>query len=275
MNINNLEDEIILKFILVNDRQYYNYKYIESKLEQFQRIYYLDEKKAESCLNNLETNNLFLNIDLYYEKCLDKKQIRKMPPSEIIRYIVRNTYKDSSYGNFHNIEYHFIKSVITNGFIKLQLSKKKTCECLEYLENHLDDVFDSDRYILNPIFTKDKEKHQVIYNKIIYKMKNIYIVYNEKNSFYCIRRCLSKDGGIKVYGDKNAKKYYKNIIYEYYDIKTGDFIYESDNDTYQVENLYIFNSIFNFPDSTINLKKIEKMIIMPICMFDKPKLMKL
>ena len=115
MNINNLTEEEILKLIFLNENQYYTFDYIKNKLEQFQRMYYLDYEKANFCIMSLNINNLFLNIDLYYEKCLDKKQVGKMNPSEIIRYIVRNTYKDSNYGNFHNIEYHFIKSVISFG----------------------------------------------------------------------------------------------------------------------------------------------------------------
>lgn len=266
MNINNLTDEAILKFILINDNQFYSFDYIKNKLEHFRDLYYLNEERIYSCLMTLNTNDLFFNIDLYYEKCLDKKQINKMRVSEIIRYIVRNIYKDYSNSNFNTI---------TNELVKLHLSKKKICECLEYLETHLEDVYKSDRYILNPVFLNNKEKHQVVYNKKIYKMKNLYIVYNENNNYFCIRYIDNKTGEINLYGDISNKKYYKNIIYDYYDIKTGELVYMSNLDTYQVESMNVFNSIFGITGKTISLKKIEKMIHMPIAMFDKPKMKQL
>ena len=49
----------------------------------------------------------------------------------------------------------------------------------------------------------------------------------------------------------------------------------SNLDTYQVESMNVFNSIFGITGKTISLKKIEKMIHMPIAMFDKPKMKQL
>lgn len=271
MSINNLTDEEILKLVLIDENQYYTLEYIKNRLKLFQDLFFLSEEKINSCLITINNDDAFLNIDLYYEKFLTEKQIKKMNPSEIIRYIVRNTYKDSRYGNFHNVEYHFIKSIIMNGFIKLHLSKNKMGECLEYLENHLNDMYDYDRYIINPLVAK--EKRYVIYDKIIYKMKNIFIVYDEINHYYCIRHRVNKSGEISLYGDISQNKYYQNIIYDYYDVKTGEFIYQSNSELYWVESLQAYNNILDINEKTISLKNLEKRINVPIYIFGKPKKM--
>ena len=276
MNINSLSNEEILKLILTNNNQYYTKDNIVAELEKYQYFYDLSLEKILSCLETLNFSDLFINIDDFYEKNFDVKKVKKMSSREIIRYIVRNTNKDSEYGNFHKIEYKYIKSIIMNEFMKMHLSNKIISECLIYLDEHLEELFDSDRYIINPAKLNHKldDKTKVIYDFVSYKLKNVYIVYNQNNIYYCIRRLCNKNGEIEIYGNISKNKYYRTIIYDYYDIKTQDFICQNDQGSYNIESLYdLYDlSCSKSKDCVISLYKIEQMIELPILQFDKPKI---
>ena len=132
-------NEDILKEIL--EHGCFTKQYVLDKLKERK----LSEDKIKLCLDLLDNSKLFVNLDLMYSK---KFSLKKHSSYEVIRYIVRNTKKDSEYGNFHNIEYKYIVNIIINELKKMLVSDKIINECLEYLKNNPDELYDGDRYTL-------------------------------------------------------------------------------------------------------------------------------
>lgn len=132
-------NEEILKEILKKDS--FTKHEILNKLKEKK----LSEDRINLCLELLDNSKLFVNLDLIYSK---KFNLKKKSSYEIIRYVVRNTKRNSEYGNFHNIEYKYIVGIIKNELIRMGVADKIINECLEYLKNNSDESYNGDRYKL-------------------------------------------------------------------------------------------------------------------------------
>ena len=191
----------------------------------------ISEEEIKEALLLLDNPELFINIDKYYKQKLSKKNLLKLPEREIIRYVVRNKYNNSEYGNFHHIEYHYIIGLITNELLKLGMPKEIINSCIDYVHHHPNEQYDGDRYILNQqVKTK---QFKVIYKKIFYKLRNLYVVYNNNFVYFCTKEIINKDGEI-IFLDK---KYYHTIFCEYYDIKSKQFICDDTTIQYHIVSL--------------------------------------
>lgn len=76
-----------------------------------------------------------------------------------------------------------------------------------------------------------------------YKIGDVYVVYNATDTHFCIRKNLQKiSENTKVKGGllRTNEYYYRDEIYGYYDIKTGDKICQDHEDGFYIENLKDF-----------------------------------
>ena len=244
------EDEILLN-IFKCENMYYTRENIINQLVECEVF----DNQIKKCLEILDNNPLFINIDLFYEQNCNRKNFKKLPYGEMVRYLVRNTEKDSQYGNFHNVEYKYINGVIINELKKLKLSTKIIDNCNEYLNLYPEKKYSSDRYIMNQNYSRYNNKF--IYKSILYKFRNIYVVYNQENMYYCTRSLTHRRGQIEFLG----KKYYQDIDYSYYDIQTQDMVCDSKTLEYFIVNLI---DICNYLDidypNIMSFKQIDSII---------------
>lgn len=239
--------EDILKQIFISNSIYLTRNEIIRRLNDYK----LSDNDIEKCLEILDNSDMFTNIDLYYTENITEKDFKKLSISEKVRYLIRNSNISKEYGDFYNVKYKYIVGFINNCLVKMEVSKKDSKLILEYLKNHLDDIYDSDRYIINR--KKKVNKSKIIYNKIIYKIKNIYCLISDNNIYYCTRKAVNKEGKINFL-DKN---YYSNIYYDYYDIKTKKLL--DDNSKYMIIRLKDIDE-YNQDCSFLSLKDIDSSI---------------
>lgn len=223
-NINNLTFEELMYILFRERNQFLTPNDIKNKLID----YHISYEKIKEYIEVLDDNKFLINIDSFYQNNYSKRNFKLLPDYEKIRYIVRNTFINSEYGNFHNIEYKYLIGMIVNQLKKIGLPKKIIEECISYINFYPNELYDGDRYIIKK-YSKNKH-NKIIFHKKIYKAKNIYIVYNNNCMYYCTKTLLYKNKEIEFLD----KKYYKDINYEYYNILTNQFICDSNNNEYNI-----------------------------------------
>lgn len=192
--------------------------------------YSLSEDEIEGCIDVLNHSELFINIDKYYQKTLSKECLKKLCDREKVRYIIRKKKKNK------NIKKALLKLKISKQVIKKYLSDKQ---------------IKNDRYILNKENCYLKTK--IVYKQKLYKIKNIYIIYNNEELDFCIRKIFSKENEIEFHN----KKYYSDIKYEYYNIKDNQLI--NDIDKYKIIKMTDLKNM-NLDALTISLLDIKSKI---------------
>lgn len=231
------------------------------KEEQIIRIvmsYPLSEDEIKDILVNFKNESLNINIDKYYQEHMDNKSFKKLSSSEKVRFIVRNTNINSEYGNFHNIEYHFIIGIVTNELLKLSIPDDTICECVSYMEKHPDERYDGDRFIIH----HNRNKSKVAYDNHFYQLSDLFVVYNDDKSYYCTRKLTSSSGEIKFLGNR----YYSKVNYDYYDINTKKMICNDMTDSFiiiplcDIYDVSVNNGLLMFNDVKQRVKQYIKKI---------------
>ena len=134
-----------------------------------------------------------------------------------------------------------------------------------------------DKYYENQ--AKYRQMEQKYYNSILvdddktYYMGNIYVVYDVDNVYFCTKKIqkvteksktkgkFNVDGSyIDIHGEGEADEYYyRDEIYDYYDIKTGKKICSDHEDGFYIEKLLDFYTVdkMNVKNYKISLDEIE------------------
>ena len=213
------------------------------------------ELEAEQYMLTLDDRSLCLNIDQYYQEHFTKKKLCKLPTSEIIRFIVRNKFLNSEYGNFHKVEYRYISGMIINELLKLGVSSEIIISCQDYLDKNMDEMVVDDRYILSKQRTNKKMKYY--YDAADYKVRNMYVVSDNNQIFFCTRKIINKQGKIIFLG----QKYYNSFLFAYYDIQTGKKVCDNSDNYFSIVSLDdTLNDAFPNNDIKGETNKIKKLI---------------
>lgn len=118
---------------------------------------------------------------------------------------------------------------------------------------------------------------QLITDDSEYDLGDVYVVYNNTDTHFCTRKNLQKiTENTKVEGDlfETYDYYYRDKIYGYYDIKTGDKICQDHEDGFYIENLkdfYTRDDLYVM-DYKVNLNDVEKEINNDYLLSREPKL---
>ena len=236
--------EELLYRIFESDKRYLTNREIIKELLNLQ----YDDDTIKSAIFCSDESKMFINIDKYYSK-LNKKQLKKLNCSEIVRYIIRNS-EVYNYVDFNTCEYKYLKDFVKGELIKLEIPADVITECMNYIDNNSDLLYDGDRYIID----KEKENNtKIIYNKVLYKLRNIFILFDGKNIYYCVRKIVKKDDKLEFMD----KKYYHDLEYEYYNLKDYKIICDSLSNDYIITPLISYKGM-NKNKKIISFKDVEK-----------------
>ena len=118
---------------------------------------------------------------------------------------------------------------------------------------------------------------QLITDDSEYNLEDVYVVYNNTDTHFCTRKNLQKiteDTKVKGGLFETNEYYYRDEIYGYYDIKTGDKVCQDHEDGFYIENLKDFYSTGDLyvMDYKVNLNDVEKEINNDYLLSREPKL---
>lgn len=110
------------------------------------------------------------------------------------------------------------------------------------------------------------ENTKIIYDNMSHNIGDVFAVYNKDKVYYCTRQLYKiteseKIAGNFVFGFGSIDQYYyRDDIYDYYDIKTGEKICQDHQDGFYIENLYDIYDIQTADSHNykINLEDLEE-----------------
>lgn len=101
-----------------------------------------------------------------------------------------------------------------------------------------------------------------------YNLSDIYVVYNVDNTYFCTRDLVkvteadSVNGNFSMGNGKVGEYYYRDDIYDYYDVKTGNKICQDHEDGFYIEKLTDFYNMHSMRDRkySISISEVENEI---------------
>lgn len=92
----------------------------------------------------------------------------------------------------------------------------------------------------------------VAYNDTEFPMRDIYIVYNMDSVYFCNRHIIKITEAKKEAITRDY--YYRDEIYDYYDIRTGEKICQDHEDGFYIEELFGFYDRFYMKSKNFNIE---------------------
>lgn len=122
------------------------------------------------------------------------------------------------------------------------------------------------------------ENTKIIYDNMSYDIDDVFVVYNKDTVYYCTRELYKiteseKIEGNFIFGFGSVNEcYYRDDIYNYYDIKTGEKICQDHQDGYYIESLFDIYDVYtaNSHNFLVDLEYLEQERNMDFLLSNKP-----